>query len=112
MIEAGHPYDLYQDPSFAKYKFRLTKEICEWIYQEMDEGKKVYPKEMFGNCDDIVATVNELKIFSEAAFLKATEGMNEEERSAIEKNLAMDGITIVSQVHLCSDCLLYTSRCV
>ena len=29
--------------------------------------------------------------------------MNEEERSAIEKNLAMDGITIVSQVHLCSE---------
>lgn len=103
MIEAGHPYDLYQDPSFAKFKFRLTKEMCEWIYQEMDGGKKVYPEEMFGNCDDIVTTLKESSVFSQAAFLKATENMDEDERSAIQKNLAMDGITIVPEVHLCSE---------
>ena len=103
MIEAGYPYDLYQDPSFEKFKFRLTKEVCEWIYQEMDGGKKVYPKEMFGDCDDIVASVNESTIFSQAAFLKATEDMSEDERSVMKKTLAKDGITIVPEVHLCSE---------
>lgn len=103
MIEAGHPYDLYQDPSFAKFKFRITKEMCEWIYQEMDGGKKVYPKEMFGDCNDIVASVNESSIFSQAAFLKATEGMSEVERSTMKKTLMMDGITIVPEVHLCTE---------
>ena len=103
MIEAGHPYDLYQDPSFAKYKFRLTKEICEWIYREMDGGKKVYPREMFGSCDDIVAAVNESRVFSQAAFLIAAEGMSDEERSATKKALAIDGIAIVPQVRLCSE---------
>ncbi len=102
MIEAGNPYDLYQDPSFSKFKFRLTPEICEWIYREMDNGEKIYPKEMFGDCDDIVAAVKGLRTFSKAAFLKATEAMDEGERSAMQETLAADGITIVPEVHLCS----------
>ena len=64
---------------------------------------KVYPKEMFGDCDDIVASVNESTIFSQAAFLKATEDMSEDERSVMKKTLAKDGITIDPEVHLCSE---------
>ena len=45
IIEAGEPYDLYHDGTFAKYKIRLTEEMCRWIYHEMHEGQDIYPKE-------------------------------------------------------------------
>lgn len=103
LIEAGHPYDLFQDPSFEKFKFRLTENICEWIYNEMDGGKKVYPNEMFNTCDDVIGALIKTKKFSETAFLKATETLTEEERITIEKNLYLDGITIEPETQLCSE---------
>ena len=29
-------YDMYQDKKFQKYKYRLTPELCNWIYNQMD----------------------------------------------------------------------------
>ena len=34
---------MLKDSDFIKVKIRLNKELCEWIYDEMDEGLKVYP---------------------------------------------------------------------
>ena len=70
----------------------------------MDDGKKVYPKEMFGTCDDIVQTVKKQRAFSEQAFSYVLMRMNlieqaDSVRQALKKAF---GIEIVPKVHLCS----------
>lgn len=44
-LKATNNFDLKQFPYFYKYKFRLTEEICNWIYEKMDKGKNIYPHE-------------------------------------------------------------------
>lgn len=68
MIEAGHSYDMFQDISFAKVKFRHTEELCKWIFEEMDEGRKVYPIEDMADCESVTYKINNSKKFSKKAF--------------------------------------------
>lgn len=65
-------FNLFQDIGFHKFKFRLTEEICNWIYDEMEQGKKIYPNEVNG-LTEIVNKINQTKIFSKDAFDKAFE---------------------------------------
>lgn len=37
-------YDLYKDRCFQKFRFRLTAEFCNEIYELLDGGKKIYPQ--------------------------------------------------------------------
>ena len=104
IIEAGEPYDLYKDRSFSKFKFRHTPEICEWIFAEMDEGKKVYPQEMFGNCEDIVSTIKSQTKFSQDAFNLAMRHLELEGRAGeFLERLKLQGIQIVPSVVICSE---------
>lgn len=68
VIETGRTYDMFKDRSFIKVKFRLTSEICEWIYREMNEGELVYPNEGKGNCQDIADKISNSFIHTEEAF--------------------------------------------
>ena len=61
IVETHKDYNLYKDYSFEKFKFRLNEDICNWIYQEMDSGKKLFPEEMFAEIDDIIADINKLE---------------------------------------------------
>lgn len=45
MLETGNPnYDMLKDTRFAKHRFRLSENMCEWIYQEMNKGDAIYPR--------------------------------------------------------------------
>ena len=68
VIETGRTYDMFKDRSFTKVKVRLTSEICEWIYREMNEGELVYPNEGKGNCQDIADNISNSFIHTEEAF--------------------------------------------
>ncbi|MBR7114300.1 MAG: FRG domain-containing protein [Firmicutes bacterium] len=103
IIEAGYPYDLYQDPSFSKFKFRLTPKICEWIFAEMDEGRKIFPVEDIGPFEAIVKRIREAKRFSQRAFdntyahLRLTCPKDE-----LKNKLQQNGIEIVAEDFCCS----------
>lgn len=102
IIEAGEPYDLYKDISFKKIKFRHTPQICEWIFKEMDEGKTIYPQEMFGTCEDIVETIRHQKNFSQKAFDATMEYMKlQKESERILLKLKERHISIVQKVIIC-----------
>ena len=103
MIEAGEPFDLYKDRSFSKFKFRHTSQICEWIFSEMDEGKKVYPLEMFGTCEDIVNTIKSQTSFSQDAFNLTMQHLGLEDKAEyFLKKLKLQGIQIVPSIVICS----------
>lgn len=104
IIEAAPSYDIYQDPSFNKCKFRLTPEICEWIFKEMDRGKAIYPNEIFGTCEDVVATVMRSDCFSERAFNRTMEHLDLlSDSKDIRKRLEQCGVHILPAVEICSD---------
>ena len=104
IIEAGEPYDLYKDPSFSKHKFRHSPEICNWIFSEMDEGRHVYPQEMFGTCEDIVDTLKEQTLFSQQAYSMTLEHLKLEQYAVqIQAELEKQGVQIVSSVRLCTE---------
>lgn len=66
-ISTSKNYDLYRDPTFEKHRFRLTEELCEWIFNKMNKGADIYPKDISGDCSDIIASLNEKKEYSESA---------------------------------------------
>lgn len=104
IIEAASSYDIYQDPSFNKYKFRLTPEICEWIFEEMDRGEAIYPNEIFGTCEDVVATVMQSECFSECVFNGAMRHLNLlPDSDNIRKHLEQRGVHIMPTVDICSE---------
>lgn len=71
IIEAGEPYDLYLDETFSKFKFRLTEDLCWWIYQEMDGGLAIYPNEGLAGCISVVDDIIRLEQYSKEALAGA-----------------------------------------
>lgn len=88
MLLAPDPdYDLYQDTRFEKYKFRLTEEICSWIFEEMQQGKKVYPYDDIPDIYSEVAAENKSVVFSEALYAKMQNSIDKQQISDDEKRL-------------------------
>lgn len=67
IIEAGEPYDLYMDATFSKYRFRLTEELCQWIFREMKDGLAIYPNEGLADCATVIDDIKRLKQYSKVA---------------------------------------------
>lgn len=65
LLAKDETYDMYKDSTFEKFRFRLTKEICNWIYEEMKCGEKIYPYKDIPDIYDEVSAINESKKFSE-----------------------------------------------
>lgn len=59
-------YDMYQDKRFQKYKYRLSPELCEWIYKEMDEGAKIYPCDDVPNLEKYLSMISKTTQFTES----------------------------------------------
>lgn len=65
LLCSSDSYDMYHDLNFEKFKFKLNKDICNWIYNEMDKGNKIYPENDFPNIEKIINTINNATYFSE-----------------------------------------------
>lgn len=68
LLTRNDQYDLYKDGRFEKYKIRLTEEMCRWIYDEMDEGRKIYPPDDVPDLSAYFQEINELHHFSQSSF--------------------------------------------
>lgn len=61
-------YDMYKDSLYEKYKIRLTAELCQWIYEEMECGEKIYPHDDVPDISTVMSEINNAHHFSECAF--------------------------------------------
>lgn len=43
LLADNEHYDMMQDPLFEKVRFEHDEDFCRWIFEEMDQGAKVYP---------------------------------------------------------------------
>ena len=64
----GQEYDLLKDPMFLKVKFRLTREICDWVYEEMKCGESVYPQRDIPDLTPYFSKINQMRYFSKKLF--------------------------------------------
>lgn len=96
---------LQENPAFEKLRFLHSEKMSQAVYELMDGGRKVYPKEGFDDFQDIIDSIKNATDFSEEAFLSALEknGLSdrvEEYRSALEKsNIFSMSISICGDRH-------------
>lgn len=68
MLLTQPEYDLFQDKRFDKFKFRLTEELCNWIYEEMDHGNLIYPHDDVPDISIEIESLNTQKAISSDVF--------------------------------------------
>lgn len=104
LVQAAQSYDMFKDASFQKMKFRLTENICNRIFEEMQGGALVYPNESFGTCDDVVKTIRESKQYTEEALQTALRRLGIDDSSGmIRETLESRGYKFVPSIEWCSE---------
>lgn len=98
LIINGIDYDMMQDRIFAKYRIRLTEELCQWIFEEMEHGERIYPHKDIPDLLPYFSTINTAKRFSEEAFRIVMENHHSgtENPDHVKAELERYGIFIVS----------------
>lgn len=76
MLLTNEDYDLLQDSRFDKFKFRLTEDICNWIYAEMNQGDLVYPNDDVPDISLEIEALNKQNEISRKIFDAVTEDFN------------------------------------
>jgi hypothetical protein len=76
LLEDDVTYDMLQDKMFEKFKFRLTEEFCNWVFTEMDQGNKVYPKNDIADISLYMNKINNSHVFSKEAFIMTMQEFN------------------------------------
>jgi hypothetical protein len=62
-LRTDYRYDMYKDSTFEKFRIRLTAELCEMIYDKMEQGQKIYPHDGLYECEDILENIRNTKSF-------------------------------------------------
>lgn len=89
-------YDMYKDTLFEKYKIRLTEEMCQWIFCEMDKGNKIYPRNDVPDISKVIERINNTHHFSERSYndLCNIVGWSEEQATNMKELLKSYGYHI------------------
>lgn len=64
LMAPDETYDMYKDKKFGKYRVRLTEDLCQWIFEEMDGGEKVYPNNDIPHIQKYISKINDTMEFS------------------------------------------------
>lgn len=75
-IHMREPIPLQNSTVFEELRFRHTEQLSRDIYELMDCGRKIYPKEGFDDFQDVVKAIANATVFSETAFLSALQKNN------------------------------------
>ena len=99
MFMVQDEYDMYKEPLFTKYKFELSEDICNWIYEEMEHGDKIYPKKDIPDIADCIEKINSTNQFSRESFLQLMSQLKADDKAAkkIEAELLHYGYQIVDK---------------
>lgn len=96
----SHPaHDLFLDRSFAKVKFRHSEELCQWIFERMDGGEKIYPRKGEKEISLLAEMINSSNCFSRAAFMNAAQrlGIPAAQTDEYEQRLKTRNILLVEK---------------
>ena len=94
LIARSNSYDIYKDENFEKYRFRLTEELCNWIYNEMDCGQSIYPNADIPDISKEIESLNNINCFSKKVYDLFVEDL---QKSGLDKNkikILLDSLNI------------------
>lgn len=96
LLAKSMSYDAYNDETFEKYRFCLTEEICNWIYEEMDFGKGVYPNADIPDISNEVESINNTTGFSQKVYDTFKDDLKNQgiDKKTITKIFSKFGITV------------------
>jgi hypothetical protein len=103
IIEAGQSYDMFKDISFTKVKFRHTEEFCQWIFNEMDEGRNIYPIEDMVACEEVAEKIKNSSVFNRGAFEEAIKLMNIDRKDEFIAKLQARGYQLEDDIKWSSE---------
>ena len=91
-------YDLLEDPLFDKFRIEHDEDFCRWIFDEMDQGAKVYPHDDIPKIEEYMETIRNTHTISQRTFenLIKTRHYSEQETCAIKQLLQQEGYVILS----------------
>lgn len=76
MLLTSSEDDLFLDKRFDKFKFRLTEEICNWIFDEMQQGALIYPNDDVPDISAEIEGINTITMFSHGVFEEVAKDFN------------------------------------
>ena len=62
-------YDIYHDTRFKKNKVKLNADFCNYIFEKMDQGNKIYPKQDIPNISTFLYKIWNTNTLSEDVVL-------------------------------------------
>ncbi len=101
--------DLLLNPMFEKYRFRLDEVFCQWVYDEMDGGRKIYPNDDIPNLSHYIGKIANTRIFSKEVFENycGIVGYSDNKADHLKKRLRDYGYLISDdEVEFIKDCEL------
>ncbi|MDE5553385.1 MAG: FRG domain-containing protein, partial [Malacoplasma sp.] len=98
-IKMLKPFPLQDDIMFEKLYFRHSEELSQKVYELMEQGNKIYPKEGLNEFQDIIDQIRTATIFSEESFTEACAMLNIKELLHYKELLGKMGIQIVNDCH-------------
>lgn len=104
-INAPYYYDTFKDMSFSKVKFKLNDEFSKWIFEEMEQGKCIYPYEGEFDCSFVAEKIKKSNEYSEQALLSALNHLKipAERAEELIEQLKHSGYTIKKDIPWCSE---------
>lgn len=90
-------YDMLKDASFSKYRFRLNADLCQWIYEEMDCGDKIYPHKDVPDMEQHMEMIKNSRQVSKQAFDLVMEKyrLTNAQKEMCKRELTKYGCTVV-----------------
>lgn len=91
-------YDMLKDPLFDKFRVELDEDLCHWIFDEMEQGHKVYPNDDIPHLEQYMQQIRDTHVISQRTFIHLVDGMHWSDRqtAALKMDLKQIGYSIAS----------------
>lgn len=89
-------YNMQRDPLFEKFRIELSEDFCQWIFETMDEGKKVYPDDDIPNIEEYMRKTRDTNVISYKTFYAyaTSKKLSTKEVQVKIRELQMNGMTV------------------
>ena len=68
LLADNEHYDMLQDPLFDKFRFEHDEGFCRWIFEEMDQGTKIYPSDDIPDLEPAMEKIGSSHVISPETF--------------------------------------------
>lgn len=97
MMVKDPKYDMLKDGWFHKFRFRLDEDLCQWIFDAMEQGNKIYPHNDVPEMETYMKKIKNSKTISRKNFdhFMKKYDLTEQENELCAQSLTKFGFTVV-----------------